>query len=232
MPSRLIKDLPDDERPREKLERAGAQSLSDAEILALFIGTGRTGISSVDLGRELIDHFGSLKNLSRAGVGELCQIKGIGTAKSCQLAAVFEFGRRLAMETFRQRPVTCPEDVYELMHPEMAPLSQESVRALLLDRRKHLLQTLEIFRGTSDECFANPPDILRPAISHGAKSLVLVHNHPSGDPGPSRSDINATRSLLKACDAIGIVLDDHVIIGSVSSDFPGGYFSFRENGLL
>jgi DNA repair protein RadC len=230
--SRLIKDLPEEERPREKLELSGAKSLSDSEILAIFFGTGREGVSAIDLARECIAYFGSLKQMSRAEPAELQKIKGIGPAKSAQLMAVFEFGRRLALENFRTMPVTGPDDVCALLGSEMRALSQESVRAVLLNHRKELIRVIEVFLGTKSECFAAPPEILKPAITHSASSIVLVHNHPSGNPSPSAADISATRKLLKACETIGIGLDDHVIIGSICDSFPEGYYSFRSSGLL
>lgn len=233
MSSRLIKDIPEDDRPREKLQRLGANSLTDSELLAVIFGTGRAGVSSVDLGRELIDRFnGSLKQLSRAENVELQEVKGIGPAKSAHLAAVFEFGRRLAMESFETMPVSSPAEVYALLGPEMQRMTQESVRAVLLNHRHELIKVSEVFLGTKNECFANPAEILKPAIVNSASSLILTHNHPSGDPSPSSADIRATRRLKKACDSMGIELDDHVIIGSVCSACPDGYYSFRESGLL
>ncbi|MAS92423.1 MAG: hypothetical protein CMO55_04435 [Verrucomicrobiales bacterium] len=228
----LIRDLPEDERPREKIAEQGATSLSDAEILAVFFGTGRRGLSAIDLGREMIRQFGSLRNLSRASVEELTAIDGIGPAKAAQLAAVFEFGRRLAREPYRETPITCPEDVYELLGPEMQSLSQESVRAVLLNHRKRLIHMVEIFRGTGNESFANPSEILRKAISHAAHSLILVHNHPSGDPSPSRADRDVTSRMKTACEAIGIEFTDHIIIGCHSENNLEPYFSFREAGLI
>ncbi len=232
MSPRRIKDLPPGERPREKLERLGAGSLSDAEILAIFFGTGRAGVSSVELGRELLHRYGTLRDLSRADIAELCQVKGIGRAKSAQLAAVFEFGRRIARQRYESRAITQPEDVYSLMGTEMQALAQESVRVVLLDRKKRLIRVEEVFLGTRDECFANPSELLRPAIVYGAVSMILVHNHPSGDPSPSAADIRATRRLGEATQTVGIDLDDHVILGSLSEFHPSGYFSFREGGLL
>lgn len=230
--SRLIKQLPDEERPREKLERFGAGSLTDAEILALFFGTGREGVSAIDLAKELIDRFGSLKNLARAEAAEVREIKGVGPAKSAQLAAVFEFGKRLAKESFQAVPITGPEDVYALLAPEMRHLAQESVRVVLLSHTKELIRVVEVFRGTKNECFANPSEILKPAISYSASSMVMTHNHPSGDTSPSSADIQSTRRLAKACELVGIQLDDHVIIGSVGPSNPDGYYSFRESGLI
>ncbi len=229
----LIKEIPEDERPREKLLERGTASLSDAEILAVFFGSGRAGVSAVELGREMIERFGSLRQLSRASVEDLLQIPGIGPAKAAQLAAVFEFGHRLAKEPYHERPVECPEDVFALVGADMQRLAQEAVRVVMLNHRKRHIHTGEIFRGTGNESFANPAEILRRAISHSAHAIVLVHNHPSGDPSPSQADCDATRRLKSACDAIGIELADHLIVGSLSARRPGSpYFSFREAGLL
>lgn len=227
-----IKDLPKDERPREKIASKGARALSDAEVLAVFFGTGTRGKSAIDLGRAMVERFGSLRNISRASVSELEGLEGVGPAKASYLAAVFEFGRRLSLEAYSSRPVTSPEEVYELVGAELQQLAQESVRVILLNHRKKLVHIVEIFRGTGNESFANPPEILRPAISHGAHSLILVHNHPSGDPSPSRADHDVTKRLQSACSAVGLEFTDHIVIGSFSegSDLP--YFSFREAGLI
>jgi DNA repair protein RadC len=228
----LIKDIPEDERPREKLLRNGAASLSDAEILALFFATGRAGTSAIELGREMINRFGSLRNMSRATTAELCQIPGIGPAKAAQLAAVFEFGRRLAHEPFNELSVASPEDVFSLIGPEMQMLAQESVRVILLNHRKRLIHLGEVFRGTGNESFANPSEILRKAISLGAHAFVVVHNHPSGDPTPSLADHEVTRRIKSAALAVGIEFTDHIIIGCRSESSNDPYFSFREAGLI
>lgn len=228
----LIKEIPKDERPREKLFHKGASALSDAEILALFFSTGRAGISAIELGREMIHRFGSLRNLSRATIEELRHIPGVGPAKAAQLAAVFEFGRRLAHEPFNQLAVTSPEDVFSLIGPEMQMLSQESVRVILLNHRKRLIHLSEVFRGTGNESFANPSEILRKAISHSAHAFIVVHNHPSGDPSPSQADHEVTRRLKSAALAVGIEFTDHIIIGCRSEGAADPYFSFREAGLL
>ena len=224
--------MPEDDRPREKLMERGQSALSDAEILALFFGTGRTGVSAIDLGRELIARFGSLRQLSRATLPELLEVSGIGPAKAAQLAATFEFGRRLAQEPYNERSITAPEDVFALIGAEMQRLSQESVRVILLNHRKRLIQTEEVFRGTGNESFANPSEILRRAIVHSAHALVVVHNHPSGDPSPSMADHEVTRRIKAASQAVGIEFTDHIIIGCRSSEAGAPYYSFREAGLL
>lgn len=227
-----IRDLPEDERPREKVLERGAAALSDAEILALFFGHGRAGVSAIDLGREMLNRFGGLRNLSRAGVGDLMKIPGVGPAKAAQLAAVIEFGRRLARESFSDQAISSPEDVFALLGPEMQCLAQESVRVILLNHRKKLLHSAEVFRGTGNESFANPSEILRQAISFSAHAIIVVHNHPSGDPTPSRADHDTTRRLQQASISVGIELTDHIIIGTPAPDRAAAYFSFREAGFL
>ena len=228
----LIQELPSDERPREKITEMGAAALSDAEILALFLRTGRPGVSAVGLAREIMDRFGSLRNLSRAPVADFLQVNGIGPAKAAELAAVIEFGKRLAREPFGDRPVSSPEEAFQLVGPEMQTLSQESVRAILLNHRKKLIHVVEVFVGTGNESFANPAQVLRTAIAHAAHGFILVHNHPSGDPSPSRADHDATRRMKTAAEAVGIEFTDHIIVGCRPADSGEPYFSFREAGLI
>lgn len=227
-----IKQMPEDDRPREKLVDKGPAALTDAEILAIFFGTGRQGASAVDLGRELLARFGNLRSLAQASLEELQSISGIGPVKAVHLAAIFEFGRRLASEPYREVSITSPEEVYSLLAPAMQSLTQESVRVILLNHRKRLIRINEIFRGTGNESFANPAEILRSAIAHAAHSLILAHNHPSGDPTPSSADHDATRRLKAACQAVGLELTDHIIIGCHGPGSGAPYFSFRESGLL
>ncbi|MCB1078738.1 MAG: DNA repair protein RadC [Verrucomicrobiae bacterium] len=228
-----IRDLPEADRPREKLAARGPGALTDAELLAIFFGTGRRGQSAVDLGRELIRRFGSLQSITRRTLEELSQIPGIGPAKATQLAAVFEFGRRLAKERYREHPIDCPEAVYDLLGQEMRGLNQETVRLVLLDNRSNLLHVAEVTRGTLNECIAHPRDIFRTAIAWSAASFVLVHNHPSGNPQPSQADISLTRQLRDAALLLKIDLQDHVIIGSPSESLGSQpYYSFRESGLI
>lgn len=232
-PSPRIRDLPETDRPREKLAARGPGSLTDAEILAIFFGTGRRGMSAVDLGRELLSRFGSLQSISRRSVEELSQVPGIGPAKATQLAAVFEFGRRLARERYHETPIDSPEAVYDLLGAEMRALTQESVRLVLLDNRANLVHLAEITRGTLNECIAHPRDIFRTVIAWSAASFILVHNHPSGNPSPSQADIRLTRQLRDAADLLRIEMHDHVIIGSPSTNLDSQpYYSFRESGLI
>lgn len=232
-PSPRIRDLRPEERPREKLASRGAASLTDAELLAIFFRTGLQGKSAIDLGKELLDRFGSLQGISRRSLEELKEMPGIGDAKATQLAGIFEFGRRLAREAYCDREVDSPEAVYELVGVEMRQLSQESLRVILLDARAYLIQIAEITRGSVDESIAHPREIFRSAISYSASSFILVHNHPSGNPSPSSADISLTRKLREASELLQIVMWDHVIIGAPSPDGQDApYFSFREMGML
>ena len=231
-PSNRIHDLPENLRPREKLDRGGSSSLTDAELLALFIGSGIPGKNAVEVGQELLQQFGgSLIGVSRASARELAKIDGIGPAKATKLVAAFEIGTRAARDGFKNRTVDCPEAVWDLMGQEMVALDRESLRIILLNTRYGLIKVEEVSRGSLNETVAHPREILKPAIVHSAYAYILVHNHPSGDPSPSEADRCLTRDLAEASKLIKINLLDHVILGS-SSEFSEPYFSFKEMGLL
>ncbi len=210
----------------------GASALTDAELLAICFGTGRQGLSAIDLGRELIQRYGSLRAISRCGMEELCQISGVGPAKAAQLAAVFEFGKRLAREQAIDLRIDSAEAVSEILGPEMRALSQESLRVVILNTRLRLVQVVEVTRGSVNEALAHPREILRPVISHAAYAFILVHNHPSGDPSPSQADCEATNQIRRACEFVDIRMLDHVILGAPAGDNARTYFSFREEGML
>lgn len=226
-----IRDLPAEERPREKLLRNGPSSLSDPELLAIFLRVGTAGRSAIDLAREILQRFDSLVGLSRAGFAELARVKGIGLAKAAQLAAAAELGNRLARERLKSQPMNEPALVYDLLGPEMRALRQECLRVILLDTRHHLMRVQEITRGTLDESLAHPREILRECIVHSAYGFILVHNHPSGQSTPSQADREMTRRIQRASAEIGIHLVDHIIIGG-PQEAQDPYFSFREFGLL
>lgn len=227
-----IQEMPDDERPRERLLRSGPASLSNAELLAIFIRTGTPGRNAVQLGRELIEARDGLHGLARCSVADLRRmVKGIGTAKACELVAAFELGRRLALGPGRRISLQDPQAVYELMGPEMRNFPTEVVRVILLNTKYDMIGMETISQGTLNESIAHPREVFRPALVHSAFAIVLVHNHPSGDPSPSEADRHLTRRLVTAGDTVGIRLLDHVIIGQPSSDRPA-YASFREMGLL
>jgi DNA repair protein RadC len=228
-----IKELPEEERPREKLLHRGADALSDAELLAIFLRTGRRGRGAVGVGADLLRAAGgSLGRLASLGPKELRKLaKGVGPAKACELAAAFEVGKRIARQTVLSEPLAAPEKVYEFMGPLLQNLQRESLRVVLLDTRHRLVHEEEVSLGTLNESLAHPREILRPALSHGAYALILVHNHPSGDPSPSEADRALTRRIREAAELMQIHLLDHVIIGRVRPGAPP-YFSFKEHGLL
>lgn len=231
--SARIHDLPESERPREKMASRGAAALSDAELLAIFLGTGTVGRSAIDVGRDLLAKYDSLSGLSRRTLTELRKVKGVGFAKAVHLSATFELGRRLALEKFSERKIDSPESVYELLGPEMRSLTKESLRVLLLDTRHHLIRVEEVSLGSLNECIAHPREILHACIAHSAYGFILAHNHPSGDPSPSRADRDLTRRIAEAANLLQIKFLDHVIVGSPrEADEEDPYFSFREMGLL
>jgi DNA repair protein RadC len=226
-----IREMPEDERPREKLAAHGASALSDSELIAILLRTGVTGKNVVDLARELLQQFGSLNGLSRCGLDELKKIRGIKRDKALHLVAAFQLGQRLAHETLAKQKIDSPELVNELVGSEMRMLRTEAMRVILLDTRYHLIRTEEISTGSVNESIAHPREIFRPAVIASAYAVIVVHNHPSGDPSPSQADHSLTRRLAEAAELMQIKLLDHIIIGAQSNNGPG-YFSFKEAGVL
>lgn len=231
--SHRIHDIPESDRPRERLLRLGPQALSDAELLALFINTGTKGENALQIGERLLREHRSLRHLSRMEPAALTSIKALGPAKAAKLAAAFEIGRRAARENAEPDiPLDSPERVYEFVGAEMQALGYESVRLLLLTTKMTLLRMDELFRGSLTECTASPRELLRKALVHNAPSFILIHNHPSGDPTPSDADRRTTRRLRDAAATMDITLQDHVIIGAPSESRVKPYFSFREHGMI
>jgi DNA repair protein RadC len=226
-----IREMPQDERPREKLLSRGASALTDAELIAILLRTGVEGANVVDVARQLIDRFKSLDTLSRCSVPELAAIRGIGKAKALHLVAAFDLGRRLARETFTRQKLDSPELVYELIAPELRMLHKESLRVLLLDTRYRLIRTEEVSLGSVNESIAHPREVFRPALLISAFAIIVVHNHPSGDPTPSQADHSLTRRLAEAAELLQIKLLDHIIVGAPAEGRPP-YFSFKEAGVL
>ncbi len=226
-----IRELPEQERPREKLTNLGANALSDSELIAILLRTGLPGANAVDVARQILMRFGSLGQLARASVTELAEIKGVGPAKAVQLAAAFGLATRLARETLARTPLDKPQLVYDLLGAEMRQLGKESLRVVLLDTKLHLLRVEEISLGSLNECLAHPREILRPAILHSAYAFILAHNHPSGDPSPSEADRRLTLRIAEAARLLQLTFFDHIIVGAPSLDRPA-YFSFREAGIL
>jgi DNA repair protein RadC len=226
-----IREMPKADRPRERLTARGAGALTDAELIAILLRTGVEGANAVEVARQLIEEYGSLGRLSRCSVKELSKIKGVGFAKAAQLAAAFGLGKRLAEQNFAGRRIEKPEQVYELLGPELQALHKESLRIILLDTRYNLIKSEEISLGSVNESIAHPRDVFRPAIIYSAYAVVVVHNHPSGDPSPSQADHSLTRRLREAAELLQIKLLDHVIIGA-PAEGRLSYFSFKEMGAL
>lgn len=231
LPGSRIHDLPSDRRPREKLAALGPAALDNAELMALFICTGQRGRSAIDIGRDLIAKYGSMGALGSLPVSELCKEKGLGPAKASKLAAAFELGARVAREQVREIPLDTPERIHDYFGPQLRHLAQEQVVVATLDARLRHVSTTVISVGTVSDASAHPREVLRPVITRGAYGFILVHNHPSGDPSPSRGDERVTRSLMEAATLMQVRFLDHVIIGKPS---PGrlAYFSFRSAGLI
>ena len=231
MSSTRIQELPADDRPREKLANLGAASLSDSELIAILLRTGLVGVNAIELSRQLLQKFQSLGGLARCSVNELASVKGVGPAKAVQLAAAFGLASRLAKESLSKQKIDSPELVYALLGPSMRALSKESLQIILLDTKLQLIRFEEISLGSLNESIAHPRDIFRPAILFSAYAVILVHNHPSGDPSPSDADRRITHRLNDVATLLQIKFFDHVIIGSPDNHrLP--YFSFRESGLL
>ncbi|MBV6498204.1 MAG: hypothetical protein CJBNEKGG_00420 [Prosthecobacter sp.] len=227
-----IHDIPEEDRPRERLMRLGAGALSDAELLAIFINTGMKGENALQVAHRLMREQGSLRNLSRIEAVELAHMRALGPAKAALLAASFELGRRAEQAAARELPLDRPELVYRFIGAEMQALSHESVRVILLNQRLCLVRQEELFRGTINESTAHPRDIVTKALVHRVPAFILVHNHPSGDPSPSDADKRLTRRLKEAADLLGLCFTDHLIVGCPAEGRLQPYFSFRECGLL
>jgi DNA repair protein RadC len=226
-----IREMPAQERPREKLAAHGASALTDPELIAILLRTGVPGANAIEVARKLLKDYGSLAGLSRCTVDELAGVRGIGFTKAVQLVAAFGLGQRLARETLSKQKIDSPELVNELVGPEMRRLRRESLRVILLDTRYHLIRVEEVSIGSVNESIAHPRDIFRPVLVSSAYAVIVVHNHPSGDASPSQTDHSLTRRLAEAAELLQIKLLDHIIIGTPAEGSPG-YFSFKEAGVL
>lgn len=231
MASLTIHEMPQQDRPREKLARLGASALSDSELIAILLRTGIPGSNAIEVARTLLSRFQSLGGLARCSVKEIASIKGVGPAKAVQLAAAFGLGNRLARESLSKSKIDSPELVYELLGPEMRALAKESLRVILLDTKYHLMRIEEISLGSLNESIAHPREIFRPALIWSAYAVIIAHNHPSGDPTPSEADHRLTRRLAEAAQLLQISLLDHVIIGAPIGEKPS-FYSFKEAGIL
>ncbi|NIA31670.1 MAG: DNA repair protein RadC [Actinobacteria bacterium] len=222
-----IPDWPEDERPRERMLKHGTDALSEAELLAIVLRTGNGKNSAVDLARHILNKYNGLRGLDGQSIEELLSIKGIGLAKAAQIKAALEIAKRLAAQKWRvQDRLQSSEDVYRIIHLRMRDLGREEFRVLFLTARHEILAEKKLFEGSLMESVVSPREIILTAVQQSAASVVLLHNHPSGDPSPSPQDKNVTTKIVKACRYVDIQVLDHIIIGKDS------YYSFADHGLL
>ncbi|MEW5746007.1 MAG: DNA repair protein RadC [Nitrospirota bacterium] len=224
---RKVRDWPENERPRERLVKYGAEHLSDAQLLAIILRTGGNGKGVMDLSRTLLETFRDLRAIDSASTTELASLKGLGTAKIAQIKAAFELGKRLMSGSFEGKPVfSSSHAVYTYFAPRFRSVRKELLIALLLDTKNRLLRECKISEGTLTNSLIHPREAFREAIKESAAAVIFVHNHPSGDPAPSRDDLQVTERLKGAGEIIGIGVLDHVIIGD------GRYVSLKEKGAV
>jgi DNA repair protein RadC len=238
MPTYTIKEWPTADRPRERLEALGPRALATRELLAILIETGipaaagKPARSAMDLAGDVLQHFSAgerpaLRKMTGAPLAELCKVPGIGPAKATKILAALELGRRAADEERPDRErFRTPQDVYERMRFRMRDLGHEEFHVLLLDTQNQILRDLLVTRGTLDASLVHPREVFRAAVAEAAAAVILVHNHPSGDPTPSAEDRAVTRQLRAAGETMGIAVLDHVIVGE------GRYVSFVEAGMM
>ncbi len=226
-----INDLPQDERPREKMQRLGASALSAAELLAIFLRTGTQGASAIDIGRDLIAKHQNLSSLGRLKIDDLKNEHGLGLAKACQLAAAFELGLRASRENLQNTPLDTPKRIEQYFSSQLQYRNTEVLMVATLTSKFHLRRVIEISHGTADGTLSFVRDVIRPALIDQAPAFLVIHNHPSGDPTPSTADQHFTKRLNEAADLFHLTLADHVIIGR-SNHGHKGYYSFRENNRL
>ena len=222
----MIRDMPGADRPRERLRDSGAAALGNAELLAILLRTGTASENALALAARAISEFGGLEGLARAQFSDLCGLHGLGEAKASQLLAALELGKRVAMSRGSVRPtIGAPEDVAALVQAEMAPFDQEHFRVLVLNTKNQVMAMPDVFVGSVNSTTIRTAEVFREAVRQNCPGVIVVHNHPSGDPTPSDEDVAVTRELAKAGKALDIELLDHVVVGR------NGFVSLKEKGL-
>jgi DNA repair protein RadC len=222
-----MRGWPESERPRERLYFNGPTALADAELLAIQLGSGRRGKDAVEVAREVLAAYGSLADVAGREAAELARLPGVGRAKAARLAAAFELTRRLRARTPGARvALGSPAEVYAAFGPLMEDLKREVFRVALLDAQNGLLRDVVVSEGTLSASLVHPREVFKPAILESAASVILLHNHPSGDPTPSREDVRLTRQLVECARLLDLRLHDHVVIGR------GRFVSLAERGMI
>lgn len=223
---KAIVNWPEDERPRERLIKFGADKLSDTELLAILLRVGSSGKSAIDMARELINEFGTFRNIGSKSFAELKR-KGLGIAKIAQIKAAIEIGRRFLKEkSLTKIRVKTSKDIVDYFIPYLRDMKKEIFKVVLLDGKNKIIKDVTISEGTLTKSIVHPREIIKSAITESASALILIHNHPSGEPQPSQDDIEITNRIISACEIVGIKILDHIIIGD------NNYFSFFNEGLI
>lgn len=223
-----IKELPEDQRPRERLIAGGERTLSDAELLAIILRSGTEEQTAIGLAQSLLSKFGTLRALATKSVAELCKLRGIGPAKAAQVKAALEIGRRMATQGAAEpgRTISSSQAVYDLCAPRLRDQKKETFLVLLLDAKNRLFREVEVSVGSLTASLAHPREVFHEAVRDSAAAIICVHNHPTGDPTPSPRDAEVTRKLHATGKVLGISFLDHIIIGE------GRYYSFADDGKL
>jgi DNA repair protein RadC len=233
MANLLIREMPAQERPRERLVALGAEGLRNAELIAILLRTGMKGVSAVQIAEQLLSKFGTLENLARASLDDIRKVKGIGRDKAIALKSAFTLAQRMAREINGESPkLDAPDRVADYLRETNRFYAVETFQAVLLNTRRRLIRVEQLSQGTLDTILVHPREVFRAAITANAAALILVHNHPSGDPTPSESDIKATRDLIRAGQLLKIEVLDHVILGRVTEERSKDYCSLRELGYF
>jgi DNA repair protein RadC len=228
-----IKDMAAQDRPRERLVLEGPDALSNAELIAILLRTGLEGYSAIHIAQQLLVKFGTLDGLSRASLEELQKVKGVGRDKAVTLQAAFTLARKMAAEMRAETPLLdTPERIADLLREQSRPQEVEQFNVVLLNTRRRLIGLETVSQGTLDTLLVHPREVFKRAIAANASAVVLVHNHPSGDPTPSEADIKVTRDLIRAGQLLKIEVLDHVIIGRRTTDRQKDYASLRELGYF
>jgi DNA repair protein RadC len=232
-PSLRIKDLPGSERPRERLAQHGADALRNADLIAILLRTGLKGVSAIQVAEQLLSRFETLNRLARASLNELRETKGIGRDKAIALKSAFTLAQRMAQEIGAEEPLLdTPDRIADLLREDNRLYEVERFQVVLLNTRRKLIRVERISQGTLDTLLVHPREVFKLAIAANASAIVLVHNHPSGDPAPSEADIKVTRDLIRAGQLLKIEVIDHIILGRRTQTRSKDFVSLRELGYF